>query len=148
MCIRKIAGSLLIFILFSTPLLAQNDLPEISDSELEKFSKVFRDLRALDKEIQKNMIDIVSEEKMEIQRFNELYKQDLDPKQKLNLSEEEEIKYTRIVEEIENMQIDFQKDIEETLRNVGLSVEKYQQIATRVQIDAHLQKRLRKSIND
>lgn len=148
MCIRKIAGSLLIFILFSTPLLAQNDLPEISDSELEKFSKVFRDLRALDKEIQKNMIDIVSEEKMEIQRFNELYKQDLDPKQKLNLSEKEEIKYTRIVEEIENMQIDFQKDIEETLRNVGLSVEKYQQIATRVQIDAHLQKRLRKSIND
>lgn len=138
----------MIFILFSTPLLAQNDLPEISDSELEKFSKVFRDLRALDKEIQKNMIDIVSEEKMEIQRFNELYKQDLDPKQKLNLSEKEEIKYTRIVEEIENMQIDFQKDIEETLRNVGLSVEKYQQIATRVQIDAHLQKRLRKSIND
>ena len=138
----------MIFIFFSTPLLAQNDLPEISDSELEKFSKVFRDLRALDKEIQKNMIDIVSEEKMEIQRFNELYKQDLDPKQKLNLSEEEEIKYTRIVEEIENMQIDFQKDIEETLRNVGLSVEKYQQIATRVQIDAHLQKRLRKSIND
>lgn len=138
----------MIFIFFSTPLLAQNDLPEISDSELEKFSKVFRDLRALDKEIQKNMIDIVSEEKMEIQRFNELYKQDLDPKQKLNLSEKEEIKYTRIVEEIENMQIDFQKDIEETLRNVGLSVEKYQQIATRVQIDAHLQKRLRKSIND
>ena len=138
----------MILILFSTPLLAQNDLPEISDSELEKFSKVFKDLRALDKEIQNNMIDIVSEEKMDIQRFNELYKKDLDPKQELNLSEEEKEKYAHIVEEIENMQIDFQKDIEKTLRNVGLSVEKYQQIATRVQIDAHLQKRLRKSVKD
>lgn len=148
MCIKKIAGSLLIFFLFSTPLLAQEDLPEISDSELEKFSKVFKDLRALDKEIQSNMIDIVSEEKMNIQRFNELYKKDLDPKQELNLSEEEKEKYAHIVEEIENMQIDFQNDIEETLKNVGLSVEKYQQIATRVQLDAHLQKRLRKSVKD
>lgn len=138
----------MIFILFSNPLLAQNDLPEISDSELEKFSKVFEDLRALDKKIQSNMIEIVSQEDMKIQRFNELYKKDLDPQQDLKLSAEEKEKYDQIVEEIENLQVNFQKDLEETISKAGLSVDKYQQIATRLQLDARLQKRLRKCIKE
>lgn len=145
----KIIAGFICFIFLSTgQVYAQNDLPKITDSELEKFSTVFEDLRKLDKEIQRNMVTIVSEENMDIKRFNELYKKDLDPNRQVNLSEEEMEKFTHIVEEIENMQINFQKDIEKTIRKSGLSVEKYQQIATRLQIDAQLQARLRSSAKD
>ena len=145
---KFIAGLVCFIFLSAGQVIAQNDLPKITDSELEKFSTVFEDLRKLDKKIQRNMITIVSEENMDIKRFNELYKKDLDPNREVELSGEEMEKFTHIVEEIETMQVNFQKDIEQTIRNSGLSVEKYQQIATRLQIDAELQARLRNSVKD
>lgn len=94
------------------------------------------------------MIEIVSHEKMNIERFNQLYQKDLDPAQEINLTKEEKIKYDHIVNEIEKLQVSFQRDVENTIKKAGLTVEKYQEIATRLQIDSNLQERLRRAIKN
>lgn len=138
-----------LFVLFACfSIKAQVNSPDIPEKDLVKFSQIFEDLRALDEKIQCDMIEIVANEKMDLERFNKLYQKDLDPAQKIHLSEEEKAKYNQIVNEIEKLQINFQKDMEKTIKNAGLTVEKYQEIATRLQIDTNLQQRLRRAIKN
>ena len=143
MSLHKIASVTVLILFTCISLFSQENDLEISDSDLTKFSSVFDHLREMDQEIQEKMKTVVCEENMEIQRFNKAYTKELDPEKEPVLSEEEKKKFDQIVLEIENMQIDFQKKIEKTIKASGLEVEKYQQIATRLQIDPDLQERLR-----
>lgn len=89
---------------------------------------------------------IVSNENMDIKRFNEIHKASLDPAVEVEVSEEEKEKYEQIVSEIEKIQIDFQGKIEKTIEESGLSVDRYQQIATQLQTDPKLQERLKEEL--
>lgn len=145
---QKILFSIIFLFITCSPIVAQVNSPDIPESDLSKFSQIFEELRALDEQIQCDMIEIVSHEKMNIERFNQLYQKDLDPAQEINLTKEEKIKYDHIVNEIEKLQVSFQRDVENTIKKAGLTVEKYQEIATRLQIDSNLQERLRRAIKN
>ena len=142
---KKFAGFLLFFMFTATSLLAQADQGKVTDAELNKFATVFQQMRMMNQQVQQKMAQTVAEEEMEIQRFNEIHKAQLDPAKEVKTSEEEQEKYEEIVSEIEEVQLDFQKKMEESIKESGLSIERYQQIATRLQTDAELQERLKNS---
>lgn len=142
---KKFAGFLLFFVFTATSLFAQADQGKVTDAELNKFATVFQQMRMMNQEVQQKMAQTVAEEEMEIQRFNEIHTAQLDPAKEVKTSEEEQEKYEEIVSEIEEVQLDFQEKMENAIQQSGLSVERYQQIATRLQTDAELQERLRNS---
>ena len=143
---KKFAGFLLFFVFTTTALMAQVNQTKVTDSELDKFATVFQHMRMMDQEIQREMMQVVEDEEMDIQRFNKLYKANMDPAVDANPSKEEQEKYKNIVAEIEKMQVDFQKKMEKTISDSGLTVERYQQIATRLQKDPELQERLKSAL--
>lgn len=143
---KKFAGFLLFFVFTTTALMAQVNQTKVTDSELDKFATVFQHMRMMDQEIQREMMQVVEDEEMDIQRFNKLYKANMDPAVDANPSKEEQEKYENIVAEIEKMQVDFQKKMEKTISDSGLTVERYQQIATRLQKDPELQERLKSAL--
>ena len=140
---KKFAGFLMFFIFSATALMAQGTQSEVTDAELEKFATVFQQMRMMNQEVQQKMTQVVEEEDMQIQRFNEIHKANLDPAVEVDATEEEQENYETIVSEIEGIQVDFQKKMEGLITDSGLSIERYQQIATKLQTDAKLQERLK-----
>lgn len=143
---KKFAGFLLFFVFTASALVAQVNQTKVTDAELNKFATVFQQMRMMDQEIQRKMMQVVEAEEMDIQRFNKLYKANMDPAVDANPSKEEQEKYDNIIAEIEKMQVTFQKKMEKTIGESGLTVERYQQIATTLQTDPELQERLKNAL--
>lgn len=142
---KKFAGFFLFFVLTATTLFAQADQAKVTDAELNKFATVFQQMRMMNQQVQQKMAQVVADEEMEIQRFNEIHKAKMDPSIEAEATKEEKEAYKEIVAEIEKVQLDFQETIEEKIKESGMTVERYQQIATRLQTDAELQERLKNS---
>ena len=142
---KKITGFFLFFVLTATTLFAQADQAKVTDAELNKFAAVFQQMRMMNQQVQQKMAQVVADEEMEIQRFNEIHKAKMDPSIETEATKEEKEAYKEIVAEIEKVQLDFQETIEEKIQESGMTVERYQQIATRLQTDAELQERLKNS---
>lgn len=143
---KKLAGFLLFFVFSTLTLFAQADQTKVSDAELTKFASVFQQMRMMNQQVQQKMAKAVADEEMEIQRFNEIHQANLNPDMEVKASEEEKETYQEIVEEIEKMQVGFQQQMQEIIEDSGLSMEKYQMIATRLQTDAQLQERLKNTL--
>ncbi len=140
---KKFAGVFLFFVLTATTLFAQADQAKVTDAELNKFAAVFQQMRMMNQEVQQKMAQVVAEEEMEIQRFNEIHKAQLDPAVEVETTEKEKEAYEEIVSEIEEVQLDFQESVQENIEKSGLTIERYKQIATQLQTDAELQERLK-----
>jgi hypothetical protein len=140
---KKIAGLFLFLAFSSTALMAQAEQTKISDSELSQFAETFQKMRMMNQQAQMKMSEAITAEDLEIKRFNEIHKAKTDPATEGNVTAEETEKYEEAISQIEGMQTDFQKQMEDLIKQGGLSVERYQQIATRLQNDAQLQERLR-----
>lgn len=144
--IKKMFGPLLLFIFTTTAVTAQVGQKKVTKEELSKFGQTFQKIRMMNQQVQMNMAQVVSNEEMDIKRFNEIHKASLDPAVEVEISGEEKEKYDEIVTQIEEIQLDFQSKIEETIKENGLTVERYQDIATRLQTDPELQERLKEEL--
>lgn len=139
---HKFTGFLLLFF-STTAIFAQGVQTEVSDAELEKFALAFQHIRMMNQEAQQGMAATIEEGGLTIQRFNEIHKASLDPAVTVETTDEEQKKYQQTVSEIEAMQIEFQKRMEEVIRKQDLSINRYQEIVTQLETDEDLQKRLR-----
>ena len=76
---QTLTGFLLFFIVTATTLFAQEEQAKVTDAELNKFATVFQQMRMMNQEVQQKMAQVVADEEMEIQRFNEIHKAQMDP---------------------------------------------------------------------
>lgn len=114
---------------------------EVSDAELSKFAKAYQGIQVAEQESQKKMIAAVEEQDLEIAQFNEIHQAQMQ-NQEVNASKNDLKKHEKAVEKIEAMQPEIQKSMEEIITSQGLSIERFQQIATAMQADPTLQQRL------
>lgn len=150
---KKLAGFLLtLTILGSTAVFAQiQQLPqqqqqekvEVSDTELNQFAKAFQGISIIGQESQQEMVQVVQEEGMEVERFSELHQATLNPQVEVEATTEEKEQHKKIVSKLEVMQESMQKKMEKTITDAGLSLERYEQIAMGLQADRELQQRLK-----
>lgn len=145
---QKFFGVLLFVVFSTTAGMAQVEQREVTDDELSKFADTFQKMRMMNQEAQVKMTEVVTDEDMEIKRFNEIHQATLDPAVEVTVTEEEQEKYDNIVSEIEEMQVEFQEKMEETIRDGGLTVQRYQEIVTDLERDPELQERLRAEFNN
>lgn len=150
---KKLAGFFLFLtVMGSTAAFAQTpQLPqqqqqqkvEVSDAELKKFANAFQGIRMVNQEAQQEMSQVIQEEGMEIQRFNEIYQATLNPEVAVEATEEEKKQHEKISSKLEGMQGEFQGKMEKIITDEGLTIERYEQIAMGLQADPELQERLR-----
>lgn len=126
----------------TTTMPQQQEKIEVSDAELMQFAEVFQKMRMMNQEVQQEMMTAVQNEDFELQRFNEIHQAKMDPKKEIETTKEEDKKYDAVVTELETIQPEFQKKMQDVIVNSGLSMERYQKLATALQADATLQQRL------
>lgn len=125
------------------PTQGQTQQVEVSDAELEKFAQAFQEMRMLNQQAQQEMAQVVEEEGMDIQRFNEIHQATVDPAKEVDVTEEEQEQFQEITSELQGMQERFQKQMQEVITEQDLTIQEYEQIATQLQNDPELQERLR-----
>ncbi|SDR67044.1 DUF4168 domain-containing protein [Gramella sp. MAR_2010_147] len=126
----------------STTMPQQQEKIEVSDAELAQFAEVFQKMRMMNQEVQKEMMAVVQEEDFELQRFNEIHQAKMDPEKEIETTKEEDEKYKEVVADLEEMQPEFQKKMQNVISESDLSMERYQQLAMALRSDADLQQRL------
>ncbi|MCL6218212.1 DUF4168 domain-containing protein [Zunongwangia pacifica] len=150
---KKIAGLLVVFALFAgSAAIAQNTAMqqpqtvdvEVSDAELSKFAKAYQGLRMMNQQVNQKMMKTVQDGGLEVQRFNEIHQASQDPNKEIEATEEELAKHKAILAKIESMQGEFQKKMENTVKDQGLTLERFEKLSLALQTDQELQTRLQK----
>lgn len=139
----KLVALLLFVALGSTSLMAQADQTTVSDEEMSKFAVTFQKMRMMNQEMQMKMAEVVSNNGMEVARFNEIHTARIDPNAEVETTDQEDEQYEKILTRIEASSVEFQQKMETTVRDGGLSLQRYEQIATQLESDPALQERLR-----
>lgn len=136
-------GLLFFMMIGTTTLMAQTN---VSDQEIEKFAVTFQKMRMINQEAQKELSEVISNEGMEINRFNAIHQAQMDPEKEVEMTKEEEKKYVAVIKDLNAMQSEFSKEIEKMVEQGGLSLERYEEIGNQLQKDAKLQERLREEL--
>lgn len=141
----KIFGLLFFMMIGTSTLMAQSD---VTDKEIEQFSVTFQKMRMINQEAQKDLSEIITKEGMEIARFNTIHQAQMNPQAEADLTKEEEKQYDTIIEALNEMQLEFRKEMESMISESGLSVKRYEEIANQLQQDAQLQERVKQELTN
>ncbi|TQD40030.1 DUF4168 domain-containing protein [Haloflavibacter putidus] len=117
---------------------------KISDAELNKWANAYQKVQMQNQEAQQQMMTMIQDEGMELQRFNEIQQASMNPNQKGNATEAEIKKHKSISDKIEKMRPELERKATEAIESTGMSIERYQEIAAVIQQDQSLQQRLQK----
>ena len=147
MILSKMKMLVLLFLMMigTSTLMAQSN---VSDQEVEKFAVTFQKMRMINQEAQQELSKAISNEGMEITRFNAIHQAQMDPEKEVEMTQEEEKKYQAVIKELNTMQAEFRQEIEEMIEEGGLSVKRYEEIGNQLQNDTELQERLREELTN
>lgn len=153
--LNKLAGVLMIFMMLgSTATFAQaqqqaqqeQQQAEVTDAELTKFVQALQGVQMVAQQAQQKMMEMVQEEGMEFSRFNEIHQASVNPEVEVEATAEEKATHKKIIGELEAMQAGVQEQLEKFITDQGLSLERYEQIAMKVQSDTQLQQRIQQML--
>ena len=105
-------------------------------------------MRMINQEAQKDLSEIITKEGMEIARFNTIHQAQMNPQAEADLTKEEEKQYDAIIKALNEMQLEFRKEMESMITESGLSVKRYEEIANQLQQDAQLQERVKQELTN
>jgi hypothetical protein len=128
--------------LFSLPSMAQRQ--KYNDEELKKFAKVLVDVITIQQQSQMQMIAVIEENEMSIQRFNQMMMESQEkPIEQVEGTQEEKEAFANISVEIMGIQEQMEDQLIKSIEDEGLSIERYEEILTDYQADPELQQRIR-----
>ncbi len=120
---------------------------DFSDKEIKSFAKALTKVMDVQQQSQMQMIQIIDEHDMDVQRFNLLYMQMQQmPLEEVDGTDKEKESMEKIVEEIEKIQMEIESDLIKVIEGEGLTLEKYEAIITEYQHNSELQERIQKEM--
>jgi hypothetical protein len=132
--------ALLITVIFSSLTFAQQQ--NITDDELSKFADAYQQVRMINQSSQQKMMKAVTDEDLTVQRFNLINQAELNPDKEVEATEEELESYQVAIEAVETIQENVQAQLQTKIKETGLTLERFQQIANQLKSDKELQQRL------
>jgi chromosome condensin MukBEF ATPase and DNA-binding subunit MukB len=139
----KLVALMLFLAIGSTTLTAQVEQTTVSDEEISKFAVTFQKMRMINQQMQMEMTEVVSNGGMKVARFNEIHTAKMNPEAEIKTTDTEEEQYQKIITEIAASSQQFQQKMENTVREGGLSLARYEQIVSQLDSDPALQERLK-----
>ena len=117
------------------------------DSELKEFIIALKEVEAVQQGFEKDMIQIIESEKMEIERFEQIAQQikmGKEPEQ----SEDEKLKFEKITNQFAALQTKQEAILSKAIEGTGMDVEQYMSILQDVRQDPQLQTRIGQLVNE
>ncbi len=113
----------------------------ISDDELRQFVSAAQQVQVLGQGIQQEMADAVQREGLDVRRYSEIQIAEQDPNQSADATPQEMAQYEKAFQSVAEIQQTAQQEMEERIEAEGLTIDRYQMIADRLQQDPALQQK-------
>ncbi len=126
----------------------QQKMPDINvtDSELEKFVQAVDEVKSLQQNAQKKMIDAIEKEGLNAKRFVQINNIQNNPKADAGkeVSKEELESFNKVKKKVDKMQKQMQDKQMKAIEDQGIKVERYVEIARAAQRDPELRRKIQK----
>lgn len=143
------------FTAFGTSAIAQQYTPpqsqqeaapqDFSDADLKQFADASGRLMAMQQEGEKTMMGILQEEKISVEKFNEMAQAHQQQKlAEVAAKPEEMAAFNKAAQRMMELQPAMQKEVETAIQKDGMTLEKYEQIMLAYQQNPSLQERVNK----
>lgn len=139
----KFIGAMLLSVTLLSSTFAQTGKTgtKVSDEDLEKFVNVYQVVQMENQQLQQGMVEMIQEEGMEVERFNEIHSASSSPEGEVEAGSEELAIHQKVVKKMEEKQNEFQERVTELIEKEGLTLEKYQEVFQELQADQKLQQK-------
>ncbi len=115
---------------------------EISDTELTQFASAYQEMQIQNQEIQHKIVKMIEDEGMDVQRFSAIQQASMDPNHEVEATDSEIKMHQNVILKIQKMQPQFEKEASDKIVATGLTMERFEALATVIQKDQALQQRL------
>lgn len=115
---------------------------EISDSELGQFADAYVKVQTQNQVAQQQMMTIIEDEGLKVERFSAIQEAEMDPAKTSDATDEEKKMHASAMAKIEEMQPALEKKAVEDIESTGITMERYQMLASAIQNEKSLQERL------
>jgi len=115
---------------------------EVSDEQFDKFANAFQAVQQENMKAQEKMVNVIQDEGLTVEKFNEIHQASLNPNAEVEASEEDMRKHKSALEKVEAMNDDIQKMMENKIQESGLTTEEFEMINQKVQADPEMQQKL------
>lgn len=123
----------------------QQEMPdiEVSDSEMRNFVEVTMDAQQVQNEAQTEMIELVEESGMSVDRFNEILSgmQQGNSQEDMEVGDEEMQAFDGVIEDLEVIQQGVEEQIVSRIEEKEMEVERFQEINMALQMSPELQEK-------
>ena len=117
---------------------------DVSDEQLESFVEVSTELQELQKGVQEEIQGMAEEKGLEQATFQEMANKQMQGTQVESMegySEEQKSAFSETMEVAQKKQMGMMQDVQKMVKDAGMDMQTFQQIATQLRSDQELQKR-------
>lgn len=130
----------------------QQEMPdvEVSDEELTSFVEVTIDAQEIQMEAQEDMIEMVEDAGLSVDRFNEILTgmQQGQSQADMGIEDEEMERFDTVINDLEAVQEKVEADIMEIIESKGMEVERFQEINMALQMSPELQQKYQEIVQE
>lgn len=120
---------------------------DVSTKEIQQFVSAAQSIQGINQEAQQKVGKAVEDEGMSQRRFSEIRQSQQSQDQgQANATEEEMEQYRNIMQTLQNMRTGMRDNMENAIKQSGLTMQRYQQIAKAAQTDTALMKRIQQKL--
>ncbi len=138
--IKSIGLSLVVALVSFANLNAQE--AKVTDEQIDKFAKLYQVITSENMKAQQNMMSIIEEEGLTMERFNEIHSASIDPNSSVEASDSEKKKHKSALSKIEAINEDIQNMLEGKIKEAGMTVEEFQNLGQQIQSSPELNAKL------
>ena len=114
---------------------------DVTTAELNKFADAFQEVQVENQAAQQKMMGVIKEEGLDVQRFTEIQKAQMNPEAKVEATDEELKMHAAVVAELKKMQPALESKMQEIIADHGLTLDRYKAVAMALQQDKSLQQK-------
>lgn len=120
---------------------------DVSTKEIQQFVSAAQSIQGINQKAQQKVGKAVEDEGMSQRRFSEIRQSQQSQNQgQANATEEEMEQYRNIMQTLQNMRTGMRDNMENAIKQSGLTMQRYQQIAKAAQTDTALMKRIQQKL--
>ena len=134
--------SLLFFVTLVGSLTLSAQEQNVSDGELNQFADAYIKVQAQNQVAQQEMMTIIEEEGLKVERFGEIQEAAMDPKKEADATSDEMKRHAKAIAKMEKLQPTLEKKAVDEIESAGISIDRYKSLATAIQAEKELQERL------
>ena len=142
--VKKITSTIAMMFIGGAMLFAQTGEKQesVTNEELKQFATAFQQVQVVNQSAQKEMVDVVESKGLTVEEYNALSQAVQNPDQATDASKEKMEAFEQTSQGISEIQVVAQEKMQEEILNTGLTIERYQEIAAKLQTDQELQQKI------